>query len=60
MSTANQINLMRKAPGHPIWQRNYFEHIVRDDKNLSNARDYIANNPFKWLSEKDNPENHAL
>jgi REP element-mobilizing transposase RayT len=30
------------------WQRNFFEHVIRSDKDLNNIRDYIINNPVKW------------
>jgi REP element-mobilizing transposase RayT len=51
---------LRPTPGHPVWQRNYYEHIIRDEKDLDNTREYITNNPVKWLLEKDNPENIPL
>jgi putative transposase len=33
------------------WQRGYYEHIIRNDKDLNNTRDYILNNPIKWWSD---------
>jgi putative transposase len=42
------INATRETRGTPVWQRNYYEHIVRDDADLNRIRDYIANNPLKW------------
>lgn len=30
-----------------LWQRNYFEHIIRDERALNNIRKYIENNPLK-------------
>ena len=43
--------------GYPdfLWQRNYFEHIIRNDKELNNIRDYIVNNPLKWSIDEENP-----
>ena len=38
------------------WQRNYFEHIVRDEKDLDRIRQYIVNNPVCWADDTDNPE----
>jgi putative transposase len=38
------------------WQRNYYDHIIRDDKDLDNIREYIANNILRWIYDKDNPE----
>jgi REP element-mobilizing transposase RayT len=31
-----------------IWQRNYYEHVIRNDKELNEIREYIVNNPLKW------------
>jgi putative transposase len=36
------------------WQRNYYEHIVRDDKSLFLIRQYIRNNPLAWASDSEN------
>ena len=38
-----------------LWQRNYYEHIIRNDEDLSHARRYIANNPLNWSSDPENP-----
>ena len=40
-----------------LWQRNYYEHIIRNDDELRRIREYIANNPLKWEFDKENPEN---
>lgn len=40
-----------------IWQRNYYEHIVRDEKELNQIRHYILENPVKWFEDEDNPIN---
>jgi len=37
------------------WQRNYYEHIIRNDKDLNNIREYISNNPIKWCLDENNP-----
>lgn len=39
-----------------FWQRNYYEHIVRNDAALDKIRDYIANNPWNWPTDKENPQ----
>ena len=39
-----------------VWQRNYYEHIVRDDKDLLRIQEYIAANPYKWADDEYNPE----
>ena len=40
-----------------IWQRNYYEHIVRNDRELHNIRWYIVNNPLNWQLDRDNLQN---
>ena len=45
VSTAKQINIVRKAPCSPVWQRNYYEHVIRNEKALEKIREYIINNP---------------
>jgi REP element-mobilizing transposase RayT len=50
-----RINMIRINPGGPVWQRGYFERVIRDHRELAAIREYIANNPAKWLLDKDNP-----
>jgi len=38
-----------------LWQRNYYEHIVRDENALDRIRQYIANNPAQWDADDENP-----
>lgn len=56
MNTAKHINEIRKTPGTPVWQRNYYEHIIRNEKELTRIREYIINNPLKWEFDWENPE----
>jgi putative transposase len=42
------------------WQRNYYEHIIRNEDNLDEIREYIANNPLKWELDRENPINAKL
>jgi REP-associated tyrosine transposase len=44
---AKQINLLLKTPGAPVWQRNYYEHVIRSEDDLSNIRRYVKYNPQK-------------
>jgi REP element-mobilizing transposase RayT len=53
--STKRINLLRNTPGNPLWQRNYYERVIRDDNELLRAREYIASNPLKWDLDKDNP-----
>ena len=51
-TTTKQINQMRQTPMQPLWQRNYFEHVIRDDNELTRIHQYIINNSKRW--EEDN------
>jgi len=53
--TARRINRIRKTPGASVWQRNYYEHIVRDETELARIREYIRLNPVKWELDRENP-----
>ncbi len=37
-----------------LWQRNYFEHVIRTEKSLKRIREYIVNNPARWEFDRDN------
>lgn len=39
----------------PFWQRNYYEHVIRDDDDLNRIRDYIVDNPARWAEDAENP-----
>ncbi len=54
-AVTGRINKMRKFSGDPIFQRNYYEHVVRNDNDLENIREYIQNNPPQWLFDEENP-----
>ena len=55
MNSAKQINTIRNTAGIPVWQRNYYEHIIRNENKLNKIREYIQNNPLKWHLDRDNP-----
>ena len=46
---------MRGTPGRPVWQRNYYEHIIRNEKALNQIRQYILDNPLLWHLDHENP-----
>ena len=52
--SARRINEMRNTPGAPVWQRNYYEHIIRDGESLNKIREYIMNNPMQWAFDREN------
>jgi len=43
-----------------LWQRNYYEHIIRDEQSLQKIREYIIDNPVKWADDENNPENISV
>lgn len=40
-----------------LWQRNYYEHIIRNEDDLKQVREYVLYNPLKWELDEENPEN---
>jgi len=38
-----------------LWQRNYWEHIIRDEVDLARIREYIQNNPARWAEDSLHP-----
>jgi putative transposase len=54
--TARRINGLRRTPGAVVWQRNYYEHVVRDERELNAIRQYIADNPARWVWDTYNPK----
>jgi len=54
-AVTKRINEMRQMPGEPLWQRNYYEHVIRNEDELNRIRQYIIDNPAKWDMDKENP-----
>jgi putative transposase len=56
MTTNEYIRNVKQNHWEPfddkLWQRNYYEQIVRDEKSLRHIREYIANNPYRWQQDK--------
>jgi len=52
--STRRINAMRDTPGAPVWQRNYYEHIIRDERDWQTIADYIENNPSRWSGDRQN------
>jgi len=57
--TARKINRLRDTPGAPVWQRNYYEHIVRNEQDLDAIRRYIRDNPAHWAEDLENPSHYS-
>jgi putative transposase len=60
MTTKQYIDGVKQSGWQPfdgkLWQRNYYEHVIRSENELNEARQYILNNPLKWSLDNENPE----
>ncbi len=54
--SAKRINQIRNTSGQPVWQKNYYEHIIRDDRELQAIREYVRYNLLKWDEDEENPK----
>ncbi|MBF0227964.1 MAG: transposase [Desulfobacterales bacterium] len=51
-SVTKKINILRNTPGINVWQRNYYEHIIRNDDIYNKIAEYIMYNPITWQEDK--------
>ena len=56
-AVTTKINRLHQTPGQKVWQRNYYEHIIRNEESLNRIRNYIVKNPEKWDVDLNNPAN---
>ncbi len=54
MNTAKAINIANDTRGTPVWQRNYYKHVIRNQGSLNRIRRYIQENPTKWSIDPEN------
>ena len=54
--STKQINFIRKTNGVLFWQRNFYEHVIRDGHALNRIREYITTNPLRWDLDRENPQ----
>ncbi len=57
--SAARINTLRKTAGASLWQRGYYEQVIRDDQALNRIREYIAGNPPRWRLDRENPQSRG-
>jgi REP element-mobilizing transposase RayT len=59
MTTNEYIRAVKQSRWPPfcgrLWQRNFYEHIIRNEKSLQGIREYIVNNPLQWELDRENP-----
>jgi putative transposase len=48
------INELRHSPGTPVWQRSYFEHVIRSEEECAQIEEYILFNAAKWDTDREN------
>ncbi len=53
--SARRINAARGTQGTAFWQRNYYEHVIRNEAVLDRIRQYIVDNPARWHEDPENP-----
>ena len=49
--SSRRINQLRGAQSIPVWQRNFHDHIIRDERGLNTLRQYIVENPARWAAD---------
>ncbi len=53
-AVTRKINYLRRTKGTPVWQRGYWERIIRNERELLATREYIVNNPARWAEDREN------
>lgn len=51
--STRRVNLIRQVRGLPIWQRNFYEHIIRDEGEYQRIAAYIRDNPSRWNDDQE-------
>jgi putative transposase len=54
-TSSRRINSLRNK-NEPVWQRGYYEHIIRNEESLNQIREYIDINPARWHLDRENPD----
>ena len=54
--TTRKINHIHRLAGKTVWQRNYHEHVIRNQRELEAKRNYVADNPMHWVLDAENPD----
>ncbi len=56
-STTKRINQVRDTPQHPVWQRCFYDYIIRNEIAFQRVENYIRNNPIAWHQDQLHPQN---
>jgi putative transposase len=55
-AVTKRINEIQGTPRLQVWQRNYYEHVIRSEEELHQIRQYITDNPAQWDDDVENPQ----
>lgn len=55
--SSRRINDLRHGRGVPVWQRGFYEHVIRNETSLREIERYIETNPLRWNLDRENPQN---
>jgi REP element-mobilizing transposase RayT len=55
-AATRNINQLRKTSGEKLWQRGFYERVIRNEDELRNIKEYILNNPLQWALDSENPD----
>ncbi len=55
-AVTKRVNEFANTLASPVWQRNYYEHVIRDEEELNRIREYIMTNPLRWGSDRYNTD----
>lgn len=53
-AVTTRINQLRQTPGGKVWQRGYYECIIRNEREWRATQQYIQNNPTRWAEDREN------
>lgn len=53
--SSRKINEHSHSEGTPVWQRSYYEHVIRSEEEHTRIGEYILNNASKWETDQENP-----
>ena len=59
-SAATRVNKSRGVIGVSVWQKSFYDRIIRNNGEMERIQQYILNNPIKWAQDRDNPTNPAF
>ncbi len=57
--STKDINAFRNMTGIPVWQRSFYDHVIRDETSWNRIREYISTNPLRWQMDRENPQAQA-